>query len=262
MNSTYPEAMRRGVFPHEGGYTNEAADPGGPTNWGITIVDARMYWKPGATAADVRVMPQVIAEDIYRKHYAAPVRYQDLPAGVDYSVLDYAINSGVGRAGKVLRRLVGLSDHTSAVTDEVIAAVAKRNPADLISAIAVERMAFLRTLKNWPTYANGWARRVAEVRALSMGFAKQQTVTTITGKPVPGKGKIAEPAAAKKAVVVIGGAGGTGLVAWAHRHPALAVLAGMGVVGAIVGIVYLITKWHENRQQAATPGIVPVKEAA
>ena len=39
---------------HEGGYTNHPADPGGPTNFGITIYDYRKYVKPGATAADVQ----------------------------------------------------------------------------------------------------------------------------------------------------------------------------------------------------------------
>jgi lysozyme family protein len=47
MKQTYDEAMQK-VFADEGGYTNEAADPGGPTNWGITIFDARLYWKKNA----------------------------------------------------------------------------------------------------------------------------------------------------------------------------------------------------------------------
>jgi len=70
MRATYSEAMRRGVFPHEGGYSNHPSDPGGPTNFGITIIDARKYWKPNATAADVCAMPKSAAEDIYRQHYA------------------------------------------------------------------------------------------------------------------------------------------------------------------------------------------------
>ena len=107
VKQTYEAAITR-VFADEGGYTNDAADPGGPTNWGITIFDARMYWKPGATAADVRAMPKSVAEQIYRDKYAAVVQYDLLPAGVDYAVLDYGINSGVGRAAKVLQRLVGV----------------------------------------------------------------------------------------------------------------------------------------------------------
>ena len=49
--SSYEEALRR-LLVHEGGYTNHPADPGGPTNFGITIVDYRKYVKADATAAD------------------------------------------------------------------------------------------------------------------------------------------------------------------------------------------------------------------
>lgn len=256
---TYDTAISA-ILAHEGGYCNEPDDPGGPTNWGITIADARKYWKGDASAADVRAMPLPVAKDIYRKHYAFPVRYNDLPAGVDYSVLDYGINSGTGRAGKVLRRLCGLPDNTSAIDDTVIAAVLKRKPADLIEAINSERLAFLRTLKNWPTYQNGWTRRVREVRAMSLNMATQPAAPVSLPQPAPGKGQVAEPKAAKKVIVTAGGAGSVGLIAWAHQHPALSLLAIMAAAGAIVGVVYLINLWRENRQQAATPGITPVKE--
>ena len=52
---TYDEALRR-LLAHEGGYTNHPSDPGGPTNFGITIHDYRKYVKPNATAVDVRAM--------------------------------------------------------------------------------------------------------------------------------------------------------------------------------------------------------------
>ena len=53
--STYDDALRR-LLVHEGGYSNHPSDPGGPTNFGITIADYRRYVKPDATAADVRAM--------------------------------------------------------------------------------------------------------------------------------------------------------------------------------------------------------------
>jgi lysozyme family protein len=43
---TYDESLRR-LLVHEGGYTNDPADPGGPTNFGITIYDYRKYVKAG-----------------------------------------------------------------------------------------------------------------------------------------------------------------------------------------------------------------------
>ncbi len=79
MKETYERAMQQ-VYADEGGYSNDVGDPGGPTNYGITIHDARMYWKPDATAYDVRNMPKSVAADIYDKHYATPLHYNDLPA--------------------------------------------------------------------------------------------------------------------------------------------------------------------------------------
>src|SRR5690242_3601962 len=114
--STYDDALAR-LLAHEGGYTNHPDDPGGPTNFGITIADYRRYARADATAADVRAMSVEEAKAIYRKRYWDAQRCDDLPAGVDYAVFDYGVNSGIGRSGKVLRRALALADDTSKITD-------------------------------------------------------------------------------------------------------------------------------------------------
>jgi len=90
-------------------YSNHLSDPGGRTNFGITIADYRAYVKPDATADDVRNMTVDDAKRIYRKRYWDAQRCDELPGGVDFSVFDYGVNSGIGRSGKaLLRRVVGL----------------------------------------------------------------------------------------------------------------------------------------------------------
>jgi len=101
------ESIRR-VLASEGGYVNHPSDPGGPTNFGITIGDYRRYMKPDASAADVRVMKVEEATSIYREKYWRAMRCDDLPAGVDYCAFDYAVNSGTGRVPKVLQRVLGV----------------------------------------------------------------------------------------------------------------------------------------------------------
>jgi lysozyme family protein len=86
--SSYDAALAR-LLAHEGGYTNHPADPGGPTNFGITIFDYRKYVKPDATAADVRAMKLDEAKAIYRAKYWVAQRCNELPAGVDYATFDY-----------------------------------------------------------------------------------------------------------------------------------------------------------------------------
>lgn len=183
MKQTYDEAMQK-VFADEGGYTNDAADPGGPTNWGITIYDARLYWKPNATASDVKSMPKSVAEEIYRKHYANDVHYDDLPPGVDYAVLDYGINSGVVRAKKVLQRLCQ-APVDGVIGPITIADVQKQDPVKLINAIYDERLSFLRSLRTWGTFGKGWSRRCKEGRALALKLNSKykSQISTPTKEP-------------------------------------------------------------------------------
>ncbi|MEI9803803.1 MAG: glycosyl hydrolase 108 family protein [Pseudolabrys sp.] len=174
--SSYDDALRR-LLAHEGGYTNHPADPGGPTNFGITIFDFRRYVKADATAADVKSMRLEDAKAIYRAKYWDAQRCNELPAGVDYAIFDYGVNSGIGRSGKVLRRVLTLADNTSAVSDAVIAAARKADAKALIAAICDERLRFLQSLKTWSVFGGGWGRRVAEVRMVALTMA--------SGTPVP-----------------------------------------------------------------------------
>jgi lysozyme family protein len=268
--STYDEALRR-LLAHEGGYTNHPSDPGGPTNFGITIYDYRKYVKPNATAADVRTMTVGEAKAIYRKRYWDAQRCDELPAGVDYSLFDYGVNSGIGRSGKVLRRVVGLPDTTHVVTDGVLHAVAKRDPKALITAINDERLAFLKRLKTWPVFGKGWGARVVEVKSVSLRMAIQQVPSPSIVPdvaPVPGKGVVPTPAAAKKVIVGTGtaapvGAGGS-FWDWIAAHPVETAALGCGVVLVVGGSVYALNRWHQRRQEAAIPEtpIVPALATA
>jgi lysozyme family protein len=173
--STFDDALRC-LLIHEGGYTNHPSDPGGPTKFGITLGDYRRYVKAGATAADVRAMTIVEAKTIYRERYWNAMRCDELPAGVDYAVFDYAVNSGVSRAAKVLQRLLGFADN-GRIGDALLAAVRKRDAADLIARLCDERLAFLQRLKTWPVFGAGWSRRVKEVRAAALAMAKAASPT-------------------------------------------------------------------------------------
>ena len=63
-------------------------------------------------------------------------------------MFDYGVNSGIGRSGKVLRRVLKLPDNTSAVNDAVIAAARAADAKALIVAICDERLRFLQSLQD------------------------------------------------------------------------------------------------------------------
>lgn len=271
MLQTYDEAMEKGVFPIEGGYTNDPRDPGGPTNFGITLADARQYWKASATAIDVKNMPKRVAETIYAEHYATTLRYNDLPAGLDYSVLDYGINSGTGRAGKVLRRLVGLDDSTSAITDIVIGELRKRNTIALINAIWDERLKFLKSLSTWDHFGPGWERRCVEGRSLALHLASElpmveaPSITPTQDGNTMAKGAVPAPIAAKKVIAACSAVPAASAVNWSdwvYSHQGTAALIGIACIAGIFVAIALIERAHQSKQEAATPGILPVRAAA
>jgi lysozyme family protein len=144
MAATNYDACLARVLKHEGGYTNHPSDPGGPTNFGITIHDYRRYIKANGTPADARGMTLADAAKIYRARYWHALRCDELPAGLDYAVFDYGVNSGTGRAAKVMQRLLDLGGGT-AMTDAAIAGVRKASPSALIGRLCDERLTFQKT---------------------------------------------------------------------------------------------------------------------
>jgi lysozyme family protein len=273
MRSSYDQCLER-VLAHEGGYTDDPRDPGGPTNFGITIYDYRKYVKAAATAADVRRMSLAEAKDIYRSKYWDALSCDDLPAGVDYTLFDYGVNSGIGRAGKVARRVLGLSDADWRINSDVIAALKKSEPTKVIVSINDERLQFLKSLRTWSAFGVGWGRRVAEVKAFSLELARNHgTRNSGSGtpaskvanlEPASGKGHIAHPRqpvglAGAGAVVLAGGGTLAHIVAGTPVWVALlAVAVGIAVVGLFVWRV--ITR-HQAAQEAPVAGVVPVIQA-
>jgi lysozyme family protein len=253
----YDESISR-VLRHEGGYTNHPQDPGGPTNWGITIHDARKYWKPNATAADVKDMPLAVAKTIYRQRYWNIQSCDMLEDGVDYAMMDYGVNSGVGRSGKVLRRLLRMSDATSAVTPDVIRAANLKDAQQLAAAICDERLAFLKSLKTWPTFGGGWGRRVTEVKTVSGVMARKSNALPAPEMNVStGKAEVTQPSAG----LVTGGAvtaaapiAGVGFWGWIAAHPySTAAIVFFVLVGT--GVLINLIKRHYAMKQEAAPAL-------
>lgn len=184
----YPKIMAW-IRGHEGGFVNHPEDPGGKTNFGITQRTYDAFRKSqGFGTRNVRMIEENEVNEIYDLQYWSRVQGNNLPAGVDYCVMDYAVNSGPGRAIKVLQRTLGIDDDgvVGAIT---LAAAREQNPVRIINDMCDERMRFLRKLRHWPTFGKGWARRVAEVRLNSVALA---TNVTVEGHPNPAPGKAPE----------------------------------------------------------------------
>ena len=103
----------------EGGYVNHPNDPGGETNWGITIETARQCGYTGS----MKDLPKSFAVDCYRRLYIERPGFVPLvvtDAAVAKEVIDTGVNMGPKRAIWYFRRAVNETCRTRLpITDRV-----------------------------------------------------------------------------------------------------------------------------------------------
>lgn len=97
------DMMIDAVIDREGDYTNNPADKGGPTRFGITEAVARAQGYQG----DMRALPRDVAADIYRRLYWVKPRYDRVAArapDIAAKLFDTAVNMGPATATGFLQR--------------------------------------------------------------------------------------------------------------------------------------------------------------
>jgi len=159
------EACLELMLAHEGGYVHHEKDPGGRTNLGVTQRVWEEWVGHPVAEKEMRALTPAMVAPLYKRKYWDAVRADDLVAGVDYCVFDVAVNSGPGRAIKLLQQSVGATPDggfgsiTMALTKK-----AEQDPAKLIELYCARRLEFLQSLKTFETFGRGWSRRVGEVK--------------------------------------------------------------------------------------------------
>jgi lysozyme family protein len=153
------------MLKHEGNFVNHPKDPGGMTNLGVTKAVWEEWLGRPVTEKEMRNLTPKMVTPLYKRKYWDACRGDDLISGVDYVVFDVAVNSGPGRAIKILQDCVGATidggfgPHTLAAVK-----VAENDPAKLINLYCDKRLDFLMSLRTFVTFSRGWINRVADVR--------------------------------------------------------------------------------------------------
>lgn len=257
MQPDYKPFVDRMIQQYEGGYGWNSKDPGGPTKYGITCFDlaehrGQRMTSMTAWAPLVRDMPLSEAEDIYAEKYATAIRFNDLPAGVDCTVMDYAVNSGIGRAALVAR---ALTKSTSGSTFDAILVDAIRayGSEKFVNDMCDERLRYMHAIRNgtaWDEFGKGWGARVADLRQYSEALVHAVPATKppdLSHVPTPKVTHTANSsgtADAGKVIVATGTAG----AAKAAGVPTLIIVGGLVV--AVAGVV-AYEVWKTYRAHAA-----------
>jgi uncharacterized protein (TIGR02594 family) len=181
--SLFDEALAH-VLEMEGGYGDDPFDPGGPTNFGITLeVFARWRGETlDATSRErlkdalKRISPDVVRE-IYLKRYWTPARCADLPPAIAFMHFDASVNHGVGTAIRILQEALGV-DRDGEIGPMTLAAVLRQPVETTLEAYAELRRRRYRALAQFWRFGRGWLRRVETTRTRALTIAARKIPPT------------------------------------------------------------------------------------
>jgi lysozyme family protein len=139
---------------NEGSYSNNPADPGGETMFGVTARVARAAGYAGA----MKDLPLDTAKQIARKNYWDPYQCDQFDARVGFQVFDAAYNGG--RPAQWLQQAAGVTAD-GVIGAQTVAAVHAADPLKIIMRFDAYRLQYLGNLPTWPTFGHGWANRIA-----------------------------------------------------------------------------------------------------
>lgn len=155
------------IVAREGGFVNDPDDPGGATNFGVTIHTLRRL-RPGQRIGvdDIRALTRDDAVEIFLQHYFTRPRIGELPQPLWATVFDMYVNAGAN-AVRILQRL--LNDiGQDVVVDGVI------GPQTIAAAHSAFDMAPNHLVDAYGIARRDYYYRLADQRPASRKFARRR----------------------------------------------------------------------------------------
>ena len=179
MNTNFSTCLDY-LLADEGGYQDDPRDMGnylpdgrsGSTNLGVTQAVVEEWLHHPVTNSYMRNLTAADVAPIYKRKYWDACRADELMAGLDYVVFDVAVNSGAGRAIKILQSCVGVvaDGGFGSVTMAAVCQFKGESLKTIINEFCDAHIEYYKTLKLFSIYGEGWLHRVAKVRAQALAM--------------------------------------------------------------------------------------------
>jgi lysozyme family protein len=155
FNTAFEFSMKK-----EGCESDDPADAGGKTRYGISSVYHPKMWQNGPPSWDQ-------AREFYRAQFWDKCRCPELPSGLDIAVFDAAIPSGIDDAARWLQAALKVKVD-GVIGSKTLLAASKVRPEPIIRAITISRQQHYARLKTYPRFGAGWFGRALDCYSLAM----------------------------------------------------------------------------------------------
>ncbi len=165
--------------------TDDPRDPGGITNFGISIrfagsANLDIDSDGRTTGDDIRALTRERAAQIYFDYFWRRLRCADMPAGVALIVFDGGVNQGIGTIARRLQRAVSANDD-GIIGGNTLRAIRAWDGryARLIDEIAARRGRRYAQTRNFEHYGLGWMRRLMQVHGQALTLCDDRPPTQL-----------------------------------------------------------------------------------
>lgn len=171
------EAALKVVLDHEGGFVNHPNDPGGATNYGVSLRWLKSLGDLGGDLDhdgdvdidDIRKLTPGMAGIFYRRNWWDKYEYHRLPQGIAVKAFDLSVNMGARQAHKILQRAIRAALQVNLEDDGVIGEKTRLalqvdfDMALVVVAMRSEAAGFYRQLAatkpKFQVFLDGWLKR-------------------------------------------------------------------------------------------------------
>lgn len=165
-----PSELARQIALSEGGYVNDPADPGGPTNRGVTLATLRrlrldVTGDGRADMADLRALSVDQAAEVFLRAYFRDPGLDRLPLALQGTVFDCYVHSGA-QAVRLLQKLLTRMGFACAADGRIgpatLAAAERATaaaPAHIVDAYGIARRNFLYAIADARPASRKYCRR-------------------------------------------------------------------------------------------------------
>lgn len=157
------------VFGHEGASVTGTGE--GARNLGIPLKMLAAFRGVPATAESLQALTRDEAREILRANYWNALNCDNLPAGVDLVVFDFAVSVGTSVAGKLLQKVVHVEQDGEVGTITTGAARAI-DAGHIVNVFSDGRLDFYRTLPDWEARKDALTRRTQEMREAALDMLR------------------------------------------------------------------------------------------